>query len=96
MDHLGLTPRFRAILGGDSLAVRKPDPEHLHATARALQRDRVIFVGDSEVDADTASAAGLPFLLYTEGYRKSPVARIAHTRAFGDWTMLPSLVSALA
>lgn len=96
MDHLGLTPRFRAILGGDSLAVRKPDPEHLHATARALQRDRVIFVGDSEVDADTASAAGLPFLLFTEGYRKSPVARIAHTRAFGDWTMLPSLVSALA
>jgi phosphoglycolate phosphatase len=38
MDHLGLTPFFPTILGGDSLAVRKPHPDHLHATARALGR----------------------------------------------------------
>lgn len=96
LDHLGLTPLFAAILGGDSLHVRKPDPEHLHATARLLQRPRVIFVGDSEVDADTARAAALPFLLYTEGYRKSPVDQIAHDAAFADWAALPALVKARA
>jgi phosphoglycolate phosphatase len=93
MDHLGLTPFFPTILGGDSLAVRKPHPDHLHATARALGRGQSVFVGDSEVDAETAHAAGVPFLLYTEGYRKSPLDQIAHSAAFDDWANLPSLVT---
>ena len=96
MDHLGLTPFFPTILGGDSLAVRKPHPDHLHATARALGRHQSVFVGDSEVDADTARAAGSAFLLYTEGYRKSPVDQIAHSAAFADWADLPGLVTAWA
>lgn len=93
MDHLNLTPLFAALLGGDSLTCRKPDPEHLHATARALNRRKVIFVGDSEVDADTAKAARVPFLLFTEGYRKSPVDQIPHSAAFADWGQLPALVT---
>lgn len=93
MDRLGLLAFFSVILGGDSLAVRKPHPDHLHATARALGRSRIIFVGDSEVDAETAHAAGVPFLLYTEGYRKSPLDQIAHNAAFDEWTDLPRLVS---
>lgn len=96
MDRLGLTPRFGVILGGDSLPVRKPDPEHLWATARALNRPHVIFVGDSEVDADTAAAANLPFLLFTKGYRKSPVNQIPHSLAFDDWAALAALVRRLA
>lgn len=96
MDHLGLTPFFSALLGGDSLPVRKPDPEHLLATARALDRETVIFVGDSEVDAETATAARLPFVLFTEGYRKSPVDQIVHTAAFNHWADLPARVAALA
>lgn len=93
MDHLGLTPFFPTILGGDSLALRKPHPDHLHATARALGRSQSVFVGDSEVDAETAHAAGVPFLLYTEGYRKSPLDQIVHSAAFDDWADLPSLVT---
>jgi len=93
LDHLVLSPLFAAVLGGDSLAVRKPDPEHLLATARALGRPKAIFVGDSEVDAATAKAAGVPFLFYTEGYRKSPVDSIAHDTAFADWTDLPGLTA---
>ena len=92
LDHLGLTPFFGAVLGGDSLPLRKPDPEHLRATARALGRPGLVFVGDSEVDAETAQAAGVAFLLYTEGYRKSPVAAIPHSAAFADWAEAESLV----
>jgi phosphoglycolate phosphatase len=93
MDHLGLTPFFPTILGGDSLAVRKPHPDHLRATSRALGRSQSVFVGDSEVDAETAHAAGVPFVLYTEGYRKSPLDQIVHSVAFDDWANLPSLVT---
>lgn len=39
-------------------------------------------MGDSEVDAQTAGAAGLPFVLFTEGYRKTPVADLHHAIAF--------------
>lgn len=96
LDHLVLSPQFAAVLGGDSLSVRKPDPEHLLATARALGRPKTIFVGDSEVDAATAHAAALPFLLYTEGYRKSPVDQIPHAAVFDDWAALPDLVATIA
>jgi len=96
LHHLNLTPLFHTILGGDSLPIRKPDPEHLWTTARDMNRPKVIFVGDSEVDADTAQAAKIPFLLYTEGYRKSPAAQIPHHAAFDNWAALPDLIAPLA
>lgn len=95
LDHLAMTPLFGAILGGDSLPCRKPDPEHLLATARHLGRRRVIFVGDSEVDAEAATAAALPFVLFTEGYRKTPVDQIAHTATFSHYNDLSDLISKL-
>lgn len=95
LDHLNLTPRFAAILGGDSLPIRKPDPEHLHATARLINRPRLIYVGDSEVDAECARAAQVPFLLFTKGYRKAPLDQIPHDIAFDDWAEMPSLLHRL-
>lgn len=94
LRHLDLTVLFAAVLGGDSLPMRKPDPEHLHATARALGRPKVIFVGDSEVDADTATAAALPFVLFTEGYRKSAIDMIAHAATFDNYAALSGVIEA--
>ena len=96
LDHLGLTGHFGVILGGDSLPVHKPDPAPLRAALAALGDGPAIYVGDSEVDAETAQRAGVPFLLFTEGYRKSAVDLIPHTRAFDDFAALPGLVAALA
>ncbi|KGM89191.1 2-phosphoglycolate phosphatase, prokaryotic [Roseovarius mucosus DSM 17069] len=95
LSHLGLDGYFPVIIGGDSLTVRKPDPAPLQATAAALGARDVVFVGDSEVDAETAARAGVPFVLYTEGYRKGPVERIAHDRAFSDFAHLPGLIRGL-
>jgi phosphoglycolate phosphatase len=95
LDHLNLTPFFGIILGGDSLPQHKPDPAPLHATFAALGDGPTIYVGDSEVDAETAERASVPFLLFTEGYRKTPVDRMYHTRAFADFAALPALVAAL-
>jgi phosphoglycolate phosphatase len=95
LRHLGLDARFGAVLGGDSLPQRKPDPAPLRATAAALDATAVVYVGDSEVDAATAAAAGLPFALFTEGYRKVPVAELPHDRAFADFAALPGIVDAL-
>jgi phosphoglycolate phosphatase len=91
LGALGLADRFPVVVGGDTLPVRKPDPAPLRAAAAGLgvPLDRVVLVGDSEIDAATAEAAGVPFWWYTRGYHRAVPARVAAT--FGDWRALPGL-----
>ncbi|SHJ56267.1 phosphoglycolate phosphatase [Palleronia salina] len=89
--HFGLDTRMGAMFGGDSLATRKPDPEMLHATMAALEADTCLYVGDSETDCETARAADVPFVLFTEGYRHSPPEALPHAAAFSDWSQFPDL-----
>lgn len=95
LKHLALEHYFETVWGGDSMTVHKPDPAPLDAAFDALGQGDEIYVGDSEVDAETARSAMVPFLLYTEGYRESPVSIIAHTASFSDFTDLPNLVEAM-
>ncbi|MGR3322371.1 MAG: phosphoglycolate phosphatase [Pseudooceanicola sp.] len=95
LSHLALDGHFATIWGGDSLPVHKPDPAPLRAALDALEEGPAIYVGDSEVDAETAQRAGIPFVLFTEGYRKGPVATMPHTEAFSDFAALPAIVDRL-
>jgi phosphoglycolate phosphatase len=92
LRDLGLEVYFDAVVGGDTLPVKKPDPApllHLIPTGKAA-----LYVGDSEVDAETAQRAGIQFALFTEGYRKSPVEQIPHQDRFDDFAALPGIVAA--
>lgn len=93
LAHVGLLNFFEVIVAGDTLAVRKPDPEPLHHAIALIGGGPVVYVGDSEIDAETAAAAEQPFLLFTEGYRKTPVHELPHDAVFSDFAMLPGLVS---
>lgn len=95
LRHFGLDGHFAAVIGGDSLPQRKPDPAPLHAAYAALAAPVLLYVGDSEVDAETAQAAGVDFALFTPGYRKSAVEALVHRLAFDDFAALPGLVAAL-
>lgn len=95
LAQLGLAGHFGTVVGGDTLPVKKPDPAPLHRSLADLDAAQAIYVGDSETDALTASAAGMPFLLFTLGYRKSAVEQIAHDHAFDDFARLPSLVAGM-
>jgi phosphoglycolate phosphatase len=94
LKHLDLSRFFGVIIGGDSLAVRKPDPAPLRAACAALGTQYALFVGDSEVDAETAIAAGIDLALFTQGYRKTPVGALPHAFAFDAHEALPDLVAA--
>lgn len=96
LAHVGLDHLFGTVLGGDSLPTRKPDPAMVIEAARRLGRAGVLYIGDSEVDAETALNAGLPFLLFTEGYRKTPVSDLPHAATFNDFRQLPDIVVHLA
>ncbi|MDJ0823035.1 MAG: phosphoglycolate phosphatase [Paracoccaceae bacterium] len=89
LDALGLSAFFDVVIGGDTLSVKKPDPAPLHAAFVALGTP-VIYVGDSEVDAETAKRAGVPFALFEHGYRKTPVAQLPKTFVFSDFSRLPA------
>ncbi|MGP3696703.1 phosphoglycolate phosphatase [Rhodobacter sp. NSM] len=95
LSLFGILDLFDAIIGGDSLPQRKPDPAPLRAAAAALTEEHVLYVGDSEVDAATASAAGLRFALFTEGYRHAPVHELPHHGLFSHHDELPDLLTHL-
>jgi phosphoglycolate phosphatase len=92
LRHFGLEPFFPVVVGGDSLPQRKPDPAPLRAAMAGLGATRALFVGDSEVDAETARAAGIPLALFTAGYRKTPVEALGAKLVFDDFTALPGLI----
>lgn len=96
LAHLGLAETFSAIVCGDTLPARKPDPAPLRHCLAVLGAPRGFFVGDSEVDAETAARAGLPFVLFTGGYRRAPVSAIAHAAAFDDHAALVPILARLA
>lgn len=95
LDHLGLLPFFDVVLGGDSLRTRKPDPAPLQAAFAGLGDGPMIYVGDSDVDAETAQRAAVPFLLFAEGYCKRPHAELPHHALFSDFTDLPGHIDQL-
>jgi phosphoglycolate phosphatase len=59
-EALGLSPYFFRILGGNSLATKKPDPEGLRLLMREAGADpqETLIIGDSDVDILTARSAG--------------------------------------
>lgn len=94
IEDTGISRFFPVVIGGDSLPVRKPDPAPLFASLNAVKATSALYIGDSEVDADTASAAKVPFGLFSEGYRRS-AAELMHSQfMFSDYAALPELVDA--
>ena len=75
LDSLGVLDRFGAVLGADSLAIRKPDPEHLFETARrsGARPDLCVMLGDTQTDLLTARAAGVPCVLTSFGFAEEPL-----------------------
>lgn len=72
LEALALAPLFDIIVGGDTLAFRKPHPEPIHYACRQLNlgaRDTV-YVGDSMTDCRAAEAAGVPMVAVTYGYNR--------------------------
>lgn len=70
LEAFGLDGHFAWIIGGDSPFGRKPDPAALVHVVRALgvSGERSLYVGDSDVDAQTARRAGVRFCLADYGF----------------------------
>ena len=97
LDALGWTGRFAAIVGGDTLPVRKPDPAPLHEAIARAGGGRAAFVGDSITDADTAKAARPAFVAVSFGFSDRPVAELGADAVIDHYAeLIPALRSRLA
>lgn len=93
LRHFGLHDAFRVIVGGDTLPQRKPHPAPLHAAMDPLGPGKAVFVGDSEVDAETSRAASVPFALFSGGYRRTPAESLGARIVFDNHAALPRLIT---
>lgn len=97
LTRLGVLSAFDAMLGADTLPVRKPDPEHLFETARRAGGDPAacMLVGDTLTDRDTAKAAGVPCVLVTFGPAGGDMAALEPEALLRDYVDLPAIVEDL-
>lgn len=96
LRHLGLEALFDAFAYGDGDYPRKPDPAAVRHVIDQIPARRFLYVGDSEVDAQTAQAARLPMALFTKGFRKTPADQLYHDALFDDYTDFPAIAARLA
>lgn len=95
LKHLKIDQFFQTVWGGDNPLARKPNPAALQAAFEDLGTGLRIFIGDSEIDAETAQRAQVPFILFTQGYRKKPIDQIPHDVALDVFADLDAKIKVL-
>ena len=96
LERLGINRFFVRVIAGDTLPFRKPDPRALIEVLNVFGTPpaAAIMVGDSEVDAATAHAANVPFVLMTYGYHRGPIDGISSIATLDHFAELATLLHA--
>ena len=98
LERLGVLDRFGAVLGADTLAVRKPDPAHFTETARRIGADpaRSVMLGDTRTDLETARAAGVPVVITGFGFAGEPMEVLAPDAVVAHYDEIPGVLERLS
>ena len=97
LDKFGMLDLFEVIVGGDEVKVHKPDPEALHEAARRLgiEPQKMLYIGDSHIDAEGARRAGAGFVAVLSGTTPADVfAGYPALGVVGTLGQLPGLLNA--
>ncbi len=97
LARLGLSGWVDVVVGGDTCARRKPDPQPLLFACESLQvpPSQSLMVGDSVNDVQAARAAGIPIVCVTYGYNEGRDPRTLDCDSFLDsLAELPGLLQA--
>lgn len=76
IDAIGWQHRFDALIGGDTVGVRKPDPAPLLEAITRCGGGRAAFVGDSITDTTTGKNAGVPTIAVSFGFSDRPASEL--------------------
>jgi phosphoglycolate phosphatase len=75
--RLGIAGLFGALVGADTLPVRKPDAAPYRLAVERVGGGRSMLVGDTDTDRKTGLAAGVPVALVTFGPEGPGITRLA-------------------
>ncbi len=97
MVSLGVRDLFGALVGADTLPVRKPDPAPFMEAVRRAGGDpgAALMVGDTATDHDTARAAGVPSVLVTFGSDGDALRGLGPDALLADFDDLSGVVRRL-
>jgi phosphoglycolate phosphatase len=97
LQRMGIRDAFAALVGADTLPVRKPDPEPLREAARRAggAPEHCVLIGDSDTDRNTSRAAGVPSVLVTFGPSGADMAALQPEALLSDYADLPGIVRKL-
>ena len=86
---------FEYVAGHNTFDYCKPDPRHLTTIIEILDGDvtKSIMIGDSETDANSAKAAGIPLILLEDGYTEKNTTEIYHNHLIKDFIGIEKIVS---
>ena len=94
LKKIGIYDYFEYVAGSDTFDYCKPDPRHLTTVVEILDGDlkKTIMVGDSEVDANSAHNANLPFVLVKDGYTEKSEKEIKHDELISDFVGFEKII----
>ncbi|HWT42903.1 MAG TPA: HAD-IA family hydrolase [Sphingopyxis sp.] len=95
LAEFGLADRMATIIGGDTLGVRKPSPEPVHAMVERCGGGRAAFVGDSIYDVMAAKNAGVPSVAVSFGFLDRPAAELGADHVIDHFDALVPLLASL-
>lgn len=97
LEKLGVRDLFGSMIGADTLPVRKPDPApYVEAVTQAGGAvEHSVLIGDTETDAKTAAAAGVPVVLVGFGPEGTGVARLVPDALLMGYDQLGKVVRTL-
>lgn len=97
LENLEILRYFAAVVGGDTLAVKKPDGGHLHGTLARMNADsgQAVMIGDSANDVKAARAAGIPVIAVTFGYTRVPVGDLGADRLIDHFDQLDDAIDGI-
>jgi phosphoglycolate phosphatase len=80
LKGMGLLQRACSIISGDSLPLRKPNPEPLYAAAKecGVNAEQCLYIGDAQRDIEAANNANMFSILANYGY-------ISNSDSIHDW-----------
>jgi len=91
IDALNLTAKFDCIIGSDTIAIAKPNPEPVRLCLAQTGRTKGVFIGDSDTDIRAANHAGMHSIIATFGYGPLNVIEDAYAQ-FDHYRALPTLI----
>ena len=94
LKKINMYKYFEYVAGADTFEFNKPDPRHLTNVIESIGGDlkKTIMVGDSEVDANSAHNANLPFVLVKDGYTEKSEKEIEHDELIGDFVGFENII----